>query len=1172
MRNKKILLLSALFTASAAVISCGGGGGGGSSTSSSNQTAQQQQQQQKVATVQGNVPQDIQLAPDADTRAITGVKDVVAILKDGTIVDGYFINGGKNFVVQGVPVGEEAAIAFIDRKVTQGQNVPEDAKILAATPYIKVENTQVKVEITQVDPDGKCEVKVIQGGEPTNEVPPTGVTLAEVIQQQQQQQQVAQQANQTQGTFFGQAEKGWLTKKVVGPYEIEELDDIHINGQPLPLNNPRYMAKVGDYVYVFDNGTNPAIYYIDLKDKKAGQVTVEDTSDSGSKLQEFDTGYQIPGTNIVVNIDKTHSLAHLITLNGTQATAYSNSVKLKLALINATTSIKAIKEVNNIYYITLYNGTNLAELIFDPSQKSAQAIDVVDFPYNPISAFGQVDNKYFWVRGSDNKLYLTYYDEANQQWYDKTVSAPLATGANNFFSGIDLNGDGSADSFNGTNILDFKFLEADTSKAVFAVTLQNATLDANANDTAAFIARAKVNGNNIVLDTSHTLAYQLNGTGTEQWRIVGYKKDTDRNAYYIAFWNSTNATHVVYVKEKSDGTYDLINTVGTANNTMATITNALALDSAFNNITFKLPQNKIEIDPNTGFADFVTKTNSTAQVVYIADGDLRSSALLNSTNISPANAVGRISTLDAIPNSLSVIVADNSTSNKEVSYITWNITDGWKLVTETKVGKDEYGNDINGPYNNIVAIDANTYILDANSNATIREYWLFKKEGDTIVRSKYGIPKSNIGNVTQDFYEVNIGTGNLIYYYANYKDLKQWGIDGLNATLPVNSTVSKAYLAQASEWYYIGNNANNTLGANFIAISHKDDTDAYVISELFTGTQAKDIPLIAVSGAAKKAFAVDVEGNIYAIDLSDPAKPQIVGQGVIGFEPNDAAISTDGKYFYVVGSNVVAKVDTTGNIVTTKPEKITITEGQSTHTLDVPLDKVAYAGDYIVIAGHVDYTLSGSTVSKALIRVLKSDDLSPVSDWITVATDTPANATAQPQARINELYAVGKYIYLHYTARQAGTDDLVTISVQNPEKPQIVSTITGVTNLSVTGSGKAYAQAPGNSSQIKVISLANPANPTITAVTDISELTSDTNHLTGYGNYIFVDNRANHISIIDLTDPKNPVYSGDIWIPRTYGVTSIKDISVNTINQDTYLFVATDKGLLIYDLNPLELK
>ena len=1171
MRKKKLILLSALFTASAAVISCGGGGGGGGSSSSSNQTQTTQQQptqQQKVATVEGSVPQDIQLAPDADTRAITGVKDVVALLKNGETVDGYFTNGGKNFVVSGIPVGQEAAIAFIDRKVTQGQDVPQDAKILAATPFIKVENTQVKVDIVQVNPDGTCKVQV-QGGEPTNEVPPTGVTLAEA-EQQLQQQQVAQQANQTQGTFFGQAEQGWLTKKVVGPYEIEELDNININGQALNLNNPRYMAKVGDYVYVFDNGTTPAIYYIDLKNKKAGTVSVEDTSASGDELKEFDSGYQIPHTNIVVNIDTTNNRVHLITLNGNQATAYTNTAKLTPSLIEDLEYIKSVTNNNGVYEITLYNGTNLAELIFDPSQKSATAIDVVDFPHNPISAFYQVDNKYYWVRGSDNKLYLTYYDSANTLWYDKTVSAPLATGANNFFSGTnykDLNGDNNADSFNGTNIVDFKFLEADTAKAVFAATLQNATLDGNDNDTAAFIARAKVNGDNIVLDTIHTLAYALNGTGTEQWRIVGYKKDNDRNAYYVAFWNSTNATHVVYVKENTDGTYALINTIGQANNTQATIANALALNNAFTNIKFDDVNNKIEIDPNTGFADFVTKTNSTAQVAYIADGQLRASAILAPNNITPANSVGAINALDAIPTSLSVIVADNSTGNNEVSYISWDITSGWKLVTETKVGKDENGNPITTSYNDIVAKDANTYILDANSTTTNEEYWLFKKEGDAIVRSKYGIPKSalDIDRVTTYNFGVDIQNGALSYYYANVNYLNQWGIDGIDVTLPVNATVASTNEIFGTEWFYIGNNITAGNGANFIAISHKDDTDAYVISELFTGTQAKNMTAVAVSGAAKEAFAIDEESNVYAIDLSNPAQPSITGQGVIGFTPADAAISTDGKYLYVVGSNVVAKVDTTGNIVKSVQEKITITEGQSTHTLDVVLTNVAYAGDYIVIGGRVTYTLSGSTISKALIRILKADDLTPVSDWVTLATDASGGI-----ATISELYTLGKYVYAHYNTSQ--TNDLVTISVQNPENPQVVSTITGVTNLSITGSGKAYAQDPSNLSLIKVISLSNPANPAITAVTDISELTPDTSNLTGYGNYIFLDNGSNHISIVDLTDPKNPVYAGDIWIPSTYGVTSINDISINTINGNTYLFVATDRGLLIFDLNPLTLQ
>jgi hypothetical protein len=317
-------------------------------------------------------------------------------------------------------------------------------------------------------------------------------------------------------------------------------------------------------------------------------------------------------------------------------------------------------------------------------------------------------------------------------------------------------------------------------------------------------------------------------------------------------------------------------------------------------------------------------------------------------------------------------------------------------------------------------------------------------------------------------------------------------------------------------------------------------------------------------------FAIDSISKIYPVDLANVTAPTLNGEGVIGFTPVDADISTDGQYLYVVGSNIVAKVNTNAGIDKSVEQKVTITEGASTHTLNVIMDEVAFAGDYVVIAGHVDYELAGSKLSKAYIKILKASDLSDVSDWIEVATDTGTTAAgAQKVARVGALYVINSYVYARVTTT-SGTNNLVTLSVANPASPQITSSITGIGTLSVSAGG-AYANDPANANTVKKISLANPANPSIVGVTDISEVGNGANQdLTAYGNYIFVTNGANRIEVIDLEDIDHPRYAGDIVLPGS--VTTINSISVNTMDSKTYLVAATNDGIYVVDLDPVTLQ
>ena len=1227
MRKKKLLLLSALFTASAAVISCGGGGGGGGSSSSSNQTQTTQQQptqQQKVATVEGSVPQDIQLAPDADTRAITGVKDVVALLKNGETVDGYFTNGGKNFVVQGIPVGQEAAIAFIDRKVTQGQDVPEDAKILAATPFIKVENTQVKVDITQVNPDGTCEVKV-QGGEPTNEVPPTGVTLAEAEQQlqQQQQQQVAQQANQTQGTFFGQAEQGWLTKKVVGPYQIIKYLRLQTNNVDYTLvnaaiNNRSLITQIENATYVFTNDPNNNFAVLKLQtDGKISLVKITDKSPSNNQLGTYQNAYRLPGTNLVLvwNAQGATNQLHLLQITENGATAYYVGDPAQVAAnTNTHENILGVDENNGKYYIFVLDGTadalagtlaNLRTIVFDSQQGT---VNVINYP-KQLAYARVVDAKTVWGVALDGetppnaRFYLVKWDPTSEAWIEQAESAPIARNNNNALfdvtNYIDANGDNNADTFNlydsatpaWTGRVDFLSASANTVKAV--ITFTDATLNGNATDVVSFIADLKALGQNIALSKFAPIAWDVDGTNITSLQEVA-KADIDTSNFYLILQDNAAQQYVEKLEETTNG-YTIINTSGLIDFSPATesanlqITNAALLPAAFNGAVYsgagKNANLTVSENKNLVLASW---TGNAAAIVTIFNGALQNPIALNPANVDNLAAINRV---DVIPGKDAVVVADDT--DNQVSIVKWN-TQGWYVDSEV-----DYPNGYTTATNLIrtvgegkfVAQDARTnfYLVTQNSKGELAF------APDTIAQpgtTEWGNPAMDFLYWTKDGVTVNPpGTATTIDYVYMNPTPEQWSIDGLLTANRIMNAVNNSFVLHEGNNVYIGINGADSSGNNMasvVILSREDTTDAYIASSMFTNQEnnQKNIVEVEVSGAAKVAFVRDNQSYIYAIDVSNPAEPKLLGEGLIGFTPVDSAISTDGKYLYVVGSDIVAKVNTTGNIEKSVEQQITITEGQSTHTLNVLLDGVTYAGDYIIIAGHVDYTLSGSTVSKAVIRILKSDDLSPVSDWITVATNSGANNLA----RINRIFAVGKYVYMEVLTGtdvdgnnqliqgidNIATDDLITVAVDNPASPKKVSALTGIRNLVVTGSGRAYAFDPNNLNVVKVISLANPANPAITAVVDISDLgTGITGMLQAYGNYVFLTDGQNRIEIIDLTDPKAPQYVGDITFPnhtRIAGNITINNFSINSIDAKSYLSVGTNNGFYIFDLNPLNLK
>jgi len=250
LKVRTLAAISALFLASSPAIltGCGGGGGGGAAVGG-NQT---QPQQPTVATVTGNVPEDLQLASDADVRApISGVRDIIAIC-DGTAIDGHFTDNGTKFTVN-IPVNTTCKIAFIDRAVTGGQDVPDNATILAITPPITATGANVAITINSIT-DGVADITAT-GADVDTSTDVSGL-VGQTVAEAQGGAGGAGGGNATAGTAAGNVDTGWLTTRVVG-YGIDKVlklkdKDGNEAGIGFEVTNA---VKSGSFIFV-SNGTS----------------------------------------------------------------------------------------------------------------------------------------------------------------------------------------------------------------------------------------------------------------------------------------------------------------------------------------------------------------------------------------------------------------------------------------------------------------------------------------------------------------------------------------------------------------------------------------------------------------------------------------------------------------------------------------------------------------------------------------------------------------------------------------------------------------------------------------------------------------------------------------------------------------------------------------------------
>jgi len=273
------------------VIGCGGSSSSSSeqpSTNATNNTTNASQEVQ-TATITGTLPNDFQLASDADLKALT-VADVGVVCEDGNYIDGYYTNNGKNFVVPSVPVGKACTIVFLDRKVTSGQDSDKNAKVVAVTPVVKVKSKNVVLNISDVDETTGVAVIAQANGADVDKTSATKVAKLVGKPLDEAKQEVptvlatttSETTNPTTGApgeVYGNVDKGWLTKRVVGlanPVINKDYDDSTKEDVDINTANENKIGQIGNLliiaditnnkIYVIDRTTNKR-YYVDLTDE-----------------------------------------------------------------------------------------------------------------------------------------------------------------------------------------------------------------------------------------------------------------------------------------------------------------------------------------------------------------------------------------------------------------------------------------------------------------------------------------------------------------------------------------------------------------------------------------------------------------------------------------------------------------------------------------------------------------------------------------------------------------------------------------------------------------------------------------------------------------------------------------------------------------------------------------
>jgi len=1152
------------------VIGCGGSSSSSSeqpSTNATNNTTNASQEVQ-TATITGTLPNDFELASDADLRALT-VADVGVVCSDGNYIDGYYTNNGKNFVVPNVPVGKACVIVFTNKKNTGGSEEPSDAQVVAVTPPIKPVNKQVVVNIESVS-NGVCEVKA-QGAEVKEDVDVStlvGKPLNEVTQEisqvvSEESTTTTQETTSTQTSSeeetqaaeaVGNVVTGWTSEKYIG-FGIERISELKdVNGNLVNATDivggtrKAKLFKANDKTYMII-ANNTKINLLDITDKILyDDVKVYDAETNaaitnitatilGDKLfylfKDDQTLYAVPYTSLEIK-DKRATFK-----------AYKNTYLTKDKIGNETNlgvdtdELYTLKDKGNGFYRIFFDFENnelkfvkikAASLAYDyePNQnlKDYKQIIALGNEANPIY-IGDVnvnsieDDSYKVTNSDKNALALIKWDEKNKKFVKKSLVLLEDGGLNTTL-------------YNATKIIPLYNLNNEI--RLVGINLDDGN-SSHYNSTLAAVdfTREKVKVGDYLGSGNVTNGFKLNATATNIF--VPADLSSGKGWLWLTLWDGTNnAYKLSYIKayyDESEG------------------------------------QIKLKHVGNTGVDDFTPDKKKIAVLndayVAIAKDDqvniYGASTISNSvSNIMNITSMSQVNHIKAAPDKDNVLfVADGQTLKMEI------------LKYDEKSHKEIASSSINGNIDLIYKIislgDNKNYRVIVKDNNNFYHSFITDVDSEKIGKQKFENKeiKPVKTKVTLPEKFVNFDNQNvtlLTLDYIPYYNKLELALSKL--------AVNKGYGVYNDNGY-----------AKLVKFNLEDKTDAQAVSKVKV-TDANN-KVNDIFGAGDYIYVLD-NANQLGVYKNNNGKLEKEGITNLGFNPMDIVGDATGENLFVLSPNgYIYQYDKTLN-------KITSAEISVSKELDTSLDtvqdvipcnvnnngaKAGYAGNYLyVVAAFNDIAIntqngnSNADFVYLLIYPIKDGKVAqkPIK---AVKLDYFVNTATSPSVQFAKVVGKGNAakLYIYYTF--LGKPKAKVFSLKDPLNPTLEVSQEMDNRYIYTFSSQGIVGINGD----KIIEYTYPSLG-LSPVNNVDAYTLGALNTPtyGYGKYFFgVDNLTNkRVVILNLEDPTNKIIklAGDVNIDDISAEKTITAIYVAPVGDKTYLYVGEGSYVIVYDLNP----
>ncbi len=368
-------------------------------------------------------------------------------------------------------------------------------------------------------------------------------------------------------------------------------------------------------------------------------------------------------------------------------------------------------------------------------------------------------------------------------------------------------------------------------------------------------------------------------------------------------------------------------------------------------------------------------------------------------------------------------------------------------------------------------------------------------------------------------------------------------------------------------------NIDNVFVSGNYAYATNEEAELYIIdvsnpANPILVSNMNNIYSIFVSG--NYAFATNGESELYVIDVSNPANPGIVNsinisqvRGIMPISEKYAYVESEESGLYIIDISNPVNPDIVNNIedVSLGFGKVSITEnyiylsnynvGEQVQVIDISnpvnpviinMDVPGFPNDFAISGNYLytDYDLSELLIID-ISNLIKPNILSSMDKF---------------DRAILSFFVSHNYIYI--LNGKPGKSGFQIIDASNPAKPYIVSdlNLSDQSNDIYISDKYAYIAKHGG---LKIIDISNPNSPYIID-NNININTSIWGGESIYvsGNYAYITDRWNGLSIIDISNPLN---SKLISITKTLSIANNVSISGN------YAYVADCDGLLILDIS-----